>query len=146
MVFTADSRRTFREKWKAFSERPGVKRAAKVIQYSLLAAVIVYLIYKLSTVGWAEVFGALPETPLFYLLFLLRYLALPLSEIPAYELVWKRPLWRHFTAFIRNPAARVSCSSSSAPPSPMRRRQRVMLELSRGFSCWKYFIPLKYCQ
>lgn len=101
MMLSADRRGRIEARWRAFVERPGVKRALSLAQRILLAIVVVYLIYKLTEVGWGEVVDALPVTPWFYLFFALRYLALPLSEIPAYELVWEKPLWRHFSAFIR---------------------------------------------
>ena len=80
---------------------PAVKRATTVIQYLLLAGVIVYLVKRLSEVGWSDVLHSLPTAPLFYIIFTLRYFAQPLSEIPTYELVWRKPLWRYVTAFIR---------------------------------------------
>ena len=88
-------------RWRAFSARKDVRLLSTLIKRSLFAAVLIYLIYKLTQVGWLEVVENLPSAPLFYLLFLLRYFALPLSEIPAYELIWKRPLWRHIAAFVR---------------------------------------------
>lgn len=101
MILSAERRGRLIAQWRAVAERPGVQRAAKQLRRLLLAAIIIYLIYKLTRVGWGEVFDALPVSPWFYILFALRYLALPLSEIPAYELVWERPLWGHFSAFIR---------------------------------------------
>lgn len=85
----------------AFARKPSIKRTTTAVQYGLLAAVVVYLVYRLSEVGWSEVLEELPASPLFYAIFTLRYLALPLSEIPTYELVWRRPLWRRFSAFLR---------------------------------------------
>ena len=97
--------REFRErsvaKWRSLMAQPSVKRAMDVAQKALFVAIIAYLIFKLSQVGWTEVFGHLPTAPLFYVFFLLRFFALPLSEIPAYEIVWGKRLWRHFTAFVR---------------------------------------------
>jgi len=84
-----------------FAGRPVARRALTIFQYALLGGVVVYLGFRLTEVGWAEVAGNLPTSPLFYLIFTLRYVALPLSEIPTYEIVWKRPLWRHFSAFFR---------------------------------------------
>lgn len=101
MILSAHIRERIAARWRAFIDRPDVKRSLKIFQRLLLAAIIVYLIYKLTKVGWSDVFGALPVSPWFYVFFALRYLALPLSEIPAYEIVWERPLWRHFSAFIR---------------------------------------------
>jgi hypothetical protein len=86
---------------RAFGARPGVRRALRVIQGVLFVAVVVFLVIQLSEVGWREVFSALPENPWFYAIFTLRFFAQPLTEIPAYELVWRTPLWRHWTAFLR---------------------------------------------
>jgi hypothetical protein len=86
---------------RAFAGRHAVRRALRIIQFAILAGVIVYLIARLSRVGWGEVAGNLPATPLFYLIFALRYFTLPLSEIPAYEIVWKRRLWPRFSTFLR---------------------------------------------
>lgn len=91
----------FVEKSRAFARQPGVKRALAIVQYGLLACIVVYLVARLSKVGWSEVADALPASPFFYLIFVIRYFALPLSEIPTYELVWRRPLWRYFSAFVR---------------------------------------------
>lgn len=80
---------------------PRIRRLIAVAQHTVLIGVVAYLIARLSEVGWADVFAALPVSPLFYLIFVLRYFMLPLSEISAYELVWRRSLWRHFSAFLR---------------------------------------------
>ena len=86
---------------KRFFEQPPVARFMRRAQLILLAAIVIYLIYKLSEVGWVAVVDSLPASPWFYVFFLVRFFALPLTEIPAYELVWRRPLWRHVSAFIR---------------------------------------------
>ncbi|HBS32216.1 MAG TPA: hypothetical protein DEA40_10815 [Parvularcula sp.] len=80
---------------------PGAQAALKIAQVAIFLAVVILLIVQLSEVGWGDVFAALPESPWFYLIFTVRYFLQPLSEIPAYELVWKTPLARRWTAFIR---------------------------------------------
>lgn len=88
-------------RWLVLRERPGVQRTLKLLQYALFAAIIFYLIKKLTAVGWVDVIESLPDTPWFYVFFTLRFLALPLSEVAIYEIVWSRPLVRHFFVFIR---------------------------------------------
>ncbi|WP_375201678.1 hypothetical protein [Hyphococcus sp.] len=88
-------------RWSKLREREEVQKGLKGLQYALLAAIVVYLLYKLTHVGWREVIGSLPESPWFYLFFVLRFLALPISELALYEIVWSRPLVRHFFVFIR---------------------------------------------
>ncbi len=89
------------ECFRAFAGKPGVRLASAIVQYAFLFGVVGYLIYQLADVGWEQIAGALPTSPLFYVIFAVRYLAPPLSEIPAYELVWRRPLWRRYSAFLR---------------------------------------------
>lgn len=89
------------EKARDFSRKPEIRRARAIFQYGLLACIVIYLVLRLSKVGWGEVADALPTSLFFYLIFIVRYFALPLSEIPTYELVWRRPLWRYFSAFVR---------------------------------------------
>ncbi len=91
----------FLDRARAVGATPGARRALHLAQGVLFAAVVFLLIAQLSRAGWSEVFSSLPETPWFYLIFALRYFLQPLSEIPAYGLVWRTPLWRHWTAFIR---------------------------------------------
>lgn len=89
------------EQARAFAARRAAKRALRLSQGALFVAVVGYLVFQLSEVGWDDVFSALPSSPWFYLIFTIRYFLQPLSEIPAYELVWRMPLRRHWTAFIR---------------------------------------------
>ena len=89
------------DRWRRASARKEIQSALKIAQYALFGAIVVYLLNDLTRVGWGEVVSNLPASPWFYCLFLLRYFALPLSEIPAYEIVWRRSLWRHVTAFVR---------------------------------------------
>lgn len=89
------------DKWQLLRQRRWVQRTLKYAQYGLFAAIVLYLIIKLSEVGWADVAGSLPSSPWFYIFFTLRFLALPLSEVAIYEIVWSRPLIQHFFVFIR---------------------------------------------
>jgi hypothetical protein len=61
---------------------------AKVLRYSFQLAVITFLIYQLTNIGWNDFFDSLPTHPLFYLLFLLIFFALPITEIFTYNLSW----------------------------------------------------------
>ncbi len=88
-------------RWRVLRERDDVQKALKFVQYGLLACIILYLVYKLTHLGWAEVIGSLPASPWFYVFFVLRFLALPISEVAIYEIVWSQPLVRHFFVFIR---------------------------------------------
>jgi hypothetical protein len=86
---------------RGIAARPAVRQALGWLRWSLLGAVVIYLAIRLSALGWSELLMSLPQTPWFYLVFVLKYFATPLSEIPAYEIVWRRPLWGHVQAFLR---------------------------------------------
>jgi len=90
-----------RDRWATLREREDVQRALKIIRYAIFAGVVAYLIYRLTNVGWGDVLENLPQSPWFYIFFLLRFLALPMSELAIYEIVWKTPLLKHFFVFIR---------------------------------------------
>ena len=101
MIFSREQRETTLARWREIRERPAVAKSLTIIQYTLLAGVIAYLIYRFSQVGWGEVIGALPTTPWFYIFFFLRFLVLPISELAIYEMIWGVPLLRAFPVFIR---------------------------------------------
>ncbi len=88
-------------RWAALRERDDVQRALKITRYTIFAGVVAYLLYRLTNVGWGEVLDNLPQSPWFYIFFVLRFLALPVSELAIYEIVWQRPLLKHFFVFIR---------------------------------------------
>ncbi|MEL7488660.1 MAG: hypothetical protein AAGJ87_15755, partial [Pseudomonadota bacterium] len=96
-----EKRVAWMQRWRDLRARPAVARTLKAVQYALLAGVVAYLLYRFTSVGWGEVFSALPTSPWFYAFFLMRFLALPISELAIYEMIWGRPLLRHFPAFVR---------------------------------------------
>ncbi len=90
-----------RDRWRVLRDREDVQLGLKIARYTIFTGVVVYLIYRLTSVGWGEVFDNLPQSPWFYFFFVLRFLALPVSELAIYEIVWQTPLLRHFFVFIR---------------------------------------------
>lgn len=92
---------SLRARWDTLRRRKDVQHTLKVFRYTLFAGVVVYLLYRLTSVGWGDVLDNLPQSPWFYVFFVLRFLALPVSELAIYEIVWRVPLLRHFFVFIR---------------------------------------------
>jgi hypothetical protein len=78
-----------------------VRRFLWGLQRAILVAVFAYLAWRLIEIGPGAVLGSLPKTPWFYIFFALRFLALPVCEVAAYEINWDRPLARHFPVFVR---------------------------------------------
>jgi hypothetical protein len=86
---------------KALAADPRVKRFARPAHYVFLALIVGVLIFRLHGIGWGEVAKALPTAPLFYVFFLLKFLALPCADTLMYGVIWRRPLLAHFPAFVR---------------------------------------------
>ncbi len=53
----------------------------------MLAAIIAYLFYRLTQIGWTDIAGHLPASPLFYLFSVAIFLTVPLSETLNYRLI-----------------------------------------------------------
>jgi hypothetical protein len=77
--------------------RRSVIWARRIFKY----AIIGYLLYRISGIGWQEVLRSLPTTPLFYLIGLLFFLALPVSEVFIYGQLFRVPPWQGFWTFLR---------------------------------------------
>lgn len=76
-------------------------RLAHMARFAVLVAVLGYLGYRLSRIGWGEIAQSLPVNPAFYLLFIAVYLTLPLSETFVYRKIWGGRVWPDIAAFIR---------------------------------------------
>lgn len=58
------------------------------------------ILYQLFDIGWREVLNSLPTHPLFYIIFGVLYISLPLAEVFIYGQVWKTGKWESFKGFI----------------------------------------------
>jgi len=67
----------------------------------LTLAVVGYLGYRMSGIGWASIWQSLPRTPWFYLVFGAIYLVLPLAQACAFGLIWGRPPLRLLGAALK---------------------------------------------
>lgn len=73
--------------WNEWLSRRPVKLTLKVLQLLLVGGVVIYLIGRVSEIGWSEVRRSLPESIWFYLLFGVMYLVIPLSELVSYRVM-----------------------------------------------------------
>ncbi len=80
-----------------FSLSPATQRLLSV---AFSVGILAYLGRSIASVGWDQVIAALPRNPLFYLLFIVSYMALPVSEFAIFRRWW--PLgWRSIAVFSR---------------------------------------------
>ena len=70
-------------------------------RYSLLVGVIGYLAIELTRVGWGQIWRSLPVDPLFYILFLVLYLSIPITEVFIYRVTWSFDALRSIPVFLK---------------------------------------------
>jgi len=75
---------------------PSKKWFNRIVQVGIIGV----LIYQLTQVGWVEVLRSLPTNPLFYVLQLVIYMALPISELFIYKKPWKFKIGEGLPVFI----------------------------------------------
>lgn len=67
----------------------------------LLIAILVFILRRIIKIGWAELFSALPSSPLFYLLSIAIFLVLPISETFSYRQILSRSVPKGLYIFSR---------------------------------------------
>ncbi len=91
---------TITGKWGVIRKDPRTKVVQKWLQRVIVLGIIALIIYQLMDIGWREVLQSLPTNPLFYLVFLMVYISLPLAEVFIYRQVWPIRLWDGIKAFL----------------------------------------------
>ena len=71
-----------------FFETDKGKLISKISSRVLQVLIIGFLIYQLVQLGWREFLTALPSNPIFYIIVLINYFLLPISEIFTYRISW----------------------------------------------------------
>ncbi|MCH8558480.1 MAG: hypothetical protein LAT84_11670 [Balneolia bacterium] len=82
-----------------FSETERGKAVQKYGRRAVILVIVGLIVYQLFDIGWTEVLGSLPDVPLFYVLFVVLFLTLPIAEVFIYRQVWplkRRHLFRAF--------------------------------------------------
>lgn len=74
---------------------------ADSLRATIVLAIVVFLVVRISQLGWRAVLDGLPRTPWFYLIFLIMYFTLPVTEAVAYGLIWRRSPWQLLPATLR---------------------------------------------
>ncbi len=79
---------TTQHRWDYFSESQVGQKLLSGLRWLFVGGIVAYLAYELTTIGWGEVARSLPATPWFYVLLLLMYGTLPLTEAVLYGTAW----------------------------------------------------------
>ena len=77
-----------------FSRSARAQRWLKLSTSLFPVAVGALLAYQLSGIGWGDMCRSIPTSPLFYLLFLVQYLALPGFDALIFARIWRCGFWR----------------------------------------------------
>ncbi|MDQ7039553.1 MAG: hypothetical protein Q9M35_01250 [Rhodothermus sp.] len=82
-------------------QKPLGQRLQRYGRVLFVAGVVGWLLYRLTQIGWREVYEGLPRTPWFYVLWLGLYLLLPATEAFIYRALWKIRWRRVFPVLVR---------------------------------------------
>ena len=92
---------SLQERFNAFKESKNGKMLSKVLKYTFQIGIFAYLFHQLSQIGWMNVLKALPINPLFYILLLVHYFVLPISEQFIYRMSLKFSFWEGVKVFVK---------------------------------------------
>ncbi len=92
---------TLRRLWTSFAASRRGRLGLRRVQVYLSLGILGLLAYTLRGIDWRALWAERPVNPLFYLLFLLFYLWLPLTEIVAYRVIWPLNAWKSLPVFIK---------------------------------------------
>ncbi len=90
----------FKKTWKKLLDSPRARRIRNLLRRLIVVLIIALILYQLFEIGWREVLRNLPTQPMFYALFVVLFLTLPVAEIFIYRQVWVVKKWESFKAFI----------------------------------------------
>lgn len=87
---------------KTLAEKPIGKKILRIFSFLLTSLIVTYLIYKLTLIGWSEVWKSLPQHPLFYMYLLVMFFSLPVFQVFIYRIAWNKQLkpWPLFLALM----------------------------------------------
>lgn len=76
--------------WDRFSSSTRGQWVLWTLRQALTAGVVGYLIYRMSQIGWADIWTSMPRTPWFYVIFAGIYLTLPIFQSIIFGVIWER--------------------------------------------------------
>ncbi len=93
--------RRLRVRWRRFSTSRWGKRIQGAARQMLTVGIIGYLVYRMSLIGWGNIWDSLPRTPWFYVIFGAFYLCLPFFQALIFGTIWSQRLWKLFPASLK---------------------------------------------
>lgn len=87
-------------RFEVFEESRIGKRVLRLLSVFFTVSIIAYLVYKLTLIGWDNVWESLPQTPWFYILLLAIFFTLPVFQVFIYRVAWKVKPWDLFLGLL----------------------------------------------
>lgn len=79
-----------------FQNSAAGKWGARVFSLAATTAIIAFLLYKLTLMGWDNVINSLPLNPWYYILILAIFFTLPVFQVFIFRVNWKISRWELF--------------------------------------------------
>ena len=73
----------------------------RILKYLIQFAIVAVLLWQIYTIGLANILRELPRVPLFYVIFLMLYFALPLTEFFTYRQSFPIRFWPSQLIFLK---------------------------------------------
>ena len=91
----------WRDAFRAFLASDRGKFLLRGLRFLVGIGVVLFLVYQLNRIGWADVWQALPTTPWFYVVALSMYFLLPITETLVYGITWQVPFRKSLPALLK---------------------------------------------
>ncbi len=85
----------------AFGNSRNGKKLLRFAKYLIQAVIVLILIGQIIQIGWRNILSELPVQPFYYILFLLLYFTLPVTEYFTYSIRWPIRFWQSQAVFLK---------------------------------------------
>jgi len=92
---------SIKNNWVEFWKSSSGKLTAKWLRRAFVLGIVAFLVWQIVQIGWQEVLESMPTTPWFYVIFLILYFALPMSEQFIYRMSLNFGFWEGLKVFIQ---------------------------------------------
>jgi len=86
---------------KGYADSPAGKRTLGIIQIVFTIMIAVYLAFRLAEIDWPTLAAHLPGNPLFYGLFAIKFMIIPMTEYGVYGRLWGQLPVSAIAVFVR---------------------------------------------
>jgi hypothetical protein len=89
------------ERLSVFGESSSGRKLLRLAKYLIQVVIVLILAGQIIQIGWRNILSELPVQPLYYLLFLVLYFTLPVTEYFTYSVRWPIRFWESQGIFLK---------------------------------------------